>query len=241
MTPAPQVAFIVPAWNEAACLPATLQALRDACRAVGLHAECVVVDDGSTDDTAVLAVAGGARLLQVTHRQIAATRNAGAAASLAPRLVFVDADTRVDAALLRAAMGALASGAVGGGCRVRLDGPRRWPLRMGVWLVGQAFRYTGIAPGCFLFCTREAFDAVGGFDTTLFAGEDVAMSRALARHGRFVILREAVQTSGRKLAHASTWMQMRLLWRFARQGTRMLRSRDELALWYGGPEGRAPR
>ena len=166
---------------------------------------------------------------------------AGVAALAGALLVFVDADTQVDAPLLQAALDALASGAVGGGCRVALEGPRPWPLRLAVRLVGLVFRYTGIAPGCFLFCTREAFDAVGGFDTTLFAGEDVALSRALARHGRFVILRQAVQTSGRKLAHASTWMQLRLLWRFARQGTRMLRSREELALWYGGPEGRAPR
>lgn len=241
MTPTPQVAFVLPAWNEAACLPATLSALHEAIAAIGVDGEILVVDDGSSDATAALAVAGGARVLQVAHRQIAATRNAGASASTAPLLVFVDADTRVDATLLRAALDALAAGAVGGGCRVRLDGARAWPLRLGVWLVGQAFRYTGIAPGCFLFCTRAAFDAVGGFDTTLFAGEDVAMSRALARVGRFVILREPVQTSGRKLAHASPWMQLRLLLRFARRGTRMLRDRDGLALWYGGPEGRAPR
>lgn len=241
MIPDPRVAFVIPAWNEAGFLPATLQALHDACRAAGVDSEIVVVDDGSTDDTAACAIAGGARVLQVAHRQIAATRNAGAAASTAPLLVFVDADTQVDAPLLQAALDALASGAVGGGCRVALEGPRPWPLRLAVRLVGLVFRYTGIAPGCFLFCTRTAFDTVGGFDTTLFAGEDVALSRSLAGVGRFVILRQAVHTSGRKLAHASTWTQLRLLWRFARQGTRMLRSRDALALWYGGPEGRAPR
>ena len=103
MIPDPRVAFVIPAWNEAACLPATLQALHDACRAAGVDSEIVVVDDGSTDDTAACAIAGGARVLQVAHRQIAATRNAGAAASTAPLLVFVDADTQVDAPLLQAA------------------------------------------------------------------------------------------------------------------------------------------
>ena len=43
---------------------------------------------------------GGARVLQVAHRQIAATRNAGAAASTAPLLVFVDAMKELPATLL---------------------------------------------------------------------------------------------------------------------------------------------
>jgi hypothetical protein len=38
-----------------------------------------------------------------------------------------------------------------------------------------------LAGGCFLFCTRAAFDAVGGFDETLFAAEEGVMSRRLAR------------------------------------------------------------
>jgi len=240
LTP-PQVAFVIPAWNESACLPSTLDALRQAVTDAGVDAETVVVDDASTDDTAALAVAGGVRLVQVAHRQIGATRNAGAAASTAPWLVFVDADTRVDATLLRAAMAVLAAGAAGGGCLVQLEGPRPWHLRLGVRLVGLAFRRTGIAPGCFLFCTRAAFDAVGGFDTTWYAGEDVAMSRALAGVGRFVILREAVQTSGRKLAHTSPWQQLRMLLRFAWRGRDMLRNREALHLWYGGPDGRPPR
>ena len=61
------------------------------------------------------------------------------------------------------------------------------------------YRIFRLASGCFLFCTREAFDAVCGFDERLFAAEEGAMSRALARHGRFVVLREFVVTSGRKL------------------------------------------
>lgn len=237
----PQLAFVIPAWNEADYLPATLAALRAAVGALGLASELVVVDDGSSDDTAALAAAGGARVVPVAHRHIAATRNAGAAATRAPWLVFVDADTHVDARLLQAAIDALAAGHVGGGCQVRLEGRRPWPVRLGVWLAGRGFHLSGIAPGCFLFCTRSAFEAVGGFDTGLYAGEDIALSRALARVGRFVILRETVHTSGRKLAHASPWMQLRLLLRFAWQGGRMLRSRDALGLWYGGGDGRAPR
>lgn len=237
----PQLAFVIPAWNEADYLPSTLAAIGAATGALDVGSEVVVVDDGSSDDTVAVALAAGARVLHVEHRQISATRNAGAYATTAPWLVFVDADTQIDALLLRAAIDALSAGHVGGGCQVRLEGQRPWPVRLGVWLAGRGFQRAGIAPGCFLFCTRHAFEAAGGFDTQLYAGEDIAMSRALARTGRFVILRETVRTSGRKLAHASPWMQLRLLLRFAWQGARMLRSRDALGLWYGGPDGRAPR
>lgn len=42
-----------------------------------------------------IALAHGARVVDVSHRQIAPTRNSGAAAARGERLVFVDADTVV--------------------------------------------------------------------------------------------------------------------------------------------------
>ena len=65
------------------------------------------------------------------------------------------------------------------------------------WLVLQ--RLGNMANGCFIFCPREAFVAAGGFDESLYMAEDVAMSRRLKRLGRFVVLREAVITSPRKV------------------------------------------
>ena len=146
--------------------------------------------------------------------------------------MFVDADTRVDATVLSAAIAAMDAGAVGGGCAVRLAGKVRLTERWFTALVMQVFRITRIAPGCFVFCTREAFDRVGGFDESLYAAEDVAMSRALARQGRFVILREAVWTSDRKLRTFSVADHLRLMLQVAFRGRRALRSREHLGLWY---------
>ncbi|WP_101927568.1 MULTISPECIES: glycosyltransferase [Luteimonas] len=228
------LAFVIPAFDEARRIGATLDAVHAAVAALGLAADIVVADDASTDATAAIATAHGARVVPVAHRHIAATRNAGAAATTAEVLVFVDADTRIDARLLDAALAALADGAVGGGATVRLEGRPPWHVRLGVWAAGVGFRWRGIAPGCFVFCTRVAFDAVGGFDERWYAGEDIALSRALATQGRFVILRAPVFTSGRKLHHLSPLGHLRLLLRFARRGRGMLTSRDALELWYGG-------
>ncbi len=52
--------LIIPAYNEAKTLPHVFAAVEQA----GVEAEIVVIDDGSTDDTARIAAAHGARVLQ---------------------------------------------------------------------------------------------------------------------------------------------------------------------------------
>jgi len=175
------ISFVIPAWNEEASLPRTLRSIHDAARAAGEAYEIVVADDASDDRTAETARAHGARVVPVAHRQIAATRNSGARAARGEVLVFVDADTAIDAEVLRGALDALRAGAVGGGAGVRFDG--RVPLYAKVLTVSlrAAFRCLRLACGCFVFCTREAFAASGGFDETMFGAEEIAISRALAR------------------------------------------------------------
>ena len=227
------ISFIVPAHNEARLIGATLCALQQGAQALMQPFEIIVVDDASDDATADIARSCGATVLAVTHRHIAATRNAGAALACGEWLVFVDADTRVDEAVLRAATLAMDDGAVGGGVAVKLEGNVSLQARLAASFFAWMFRLTRIAPGCFLFCTRAAFDAAGGFDETYYAAEDVAMSRALARQGRFVILREAVHTSARKLHTFSAWEHLQLALRFLWKRQRMLTSREHLGLWYG--------
>jgi len=227
------ISFVVPAYNEAQLLGATLDSIGAAARACGEAFEIVVADDGSTDGTGAVALARCARVVSVAHRQIARTRNSGARAARGDILVFVDADTRIEAAVLRAALAALRSGAVGGGAGVRFDG--RVPLygRFFGSLVLAFSRAARLASGCFVFCTRQAFEDVGGFDEALFGAEEWALSRALARRGRVVILREAVTTSGRKLRTYSGFEILRLLVRLALRGPRSLHDRRGLDLWYG--------
>lgn len=227
------ISFIVPAHNEAALIGGTLEALHSAARVAGQPYELIVVDDASTDATARIATDAGARVVRVEHRHIAATRNAGARAAAGDTLVFVDADTLVPAATLREALEALAHGAVGGGATLRLHGrlrrSERAVLAFATWLL----RVARIAPGCFVFCTAAAYAASGGFDERYYAGEDVAFSRALARHGRFVVLRTHVSSSARKLRTHSLFDHLRLAGRFLWRRRGLLQSRQGLDLWYG--------
>ncbi|NIK02579.1 glycosyltransferase involved in cell wall biosynthesis [Xanthomonas campestris] len=223
---------MIPAHDEAALIGDTLQCLHACARALQLDYEVIVVADACADDTAVIARSNGAQVLEVQLRHIAATRNAGAQAAQGERLLFLDADTLINPQVVGAALSALDAGAVGGGAQVHLHGNRVWSERTAQAVFGWFFRIAGIAPGCFLFCTRAAFVTAGGFDTRYYAGEDVALSRALARCGRFVILRQTVHTSDRKLRSFSKREHLGLLLRFLWRGRRMLQTRDALGFWY---------
>ena len=142
-------------------------------------------------------------------------------------------DRVVTAAAVRSAIEAMQTGAVGGGCAFRFDGQVPLYGRLMQAIAVPLYRLLRLASGCFLFCTREAFDSVGGFDERLFAAEEAAMSRALGRQGRFVVLREHVTTSGRKLRVHSAWEVLGLLVRLAFTGSKSVRKREGLELWYG--------
>jgi glycosyltransferase involved in cell wall biosynthesis len=228
------ISFIVPAYNEELLIGRTLAAIHAAARETGESYEVIVVDDGSTDRTVKVAGECGARVVTVQYRQIGRTRNAGARVAAGEILVFVDADTLITASTLRATLAALGAGAVGGGASLRLEGQIPWHGRLLLLLVRASMRLGRLAAGCYLFCTRAAFEAAGGFDERLFATEEIALSRALARQGRVVILHETVVSSGRKLRTHSGWEILRLMSAVARQGPRALRSRQRLELWYGG-------
>ena len=94
------------------------------------------------------------------------------------------------------------------------------------------FRWLRLAAGCFIFCRREAFEAVGGFDETYFGAEELVISRALARVGRFVVLREAVTTSGRKMDGRTGWDVFKITAGVILRGRRGVRRREGMEFWY---------
>ncbi len=224
------ISFIVPAHNEECLVRNTLDVLHDAASALNERYEIVVVDDASTDRTGMISASCGARVLQVHHRNIAAARNAGAAQAYGDLFVFVDADTHVTGAVLLAAVNAIRMGAVGGGAKARFGGrvPMYGHVLAWLWLRLQHFGH--LASGCFIFCTRPAFEAVGGFDETLYAAEDLVLSRRLRRLGRFVILREVVVTSGRNIRSHSVFETVRILVGFALRGVAFFKTRH--GPWY---------
>ena len=227
------ISFVVPAYNEEKYLAPTLDAIHGAARASGEDYEIVVADDASTDATAQVAERHGARVVRVENRQIAATRNAGARAATGDRIFFVDADTTVSAALLAEALAAFRQGAVGGGAPVRIDPAPRWARWFMKIFVPLYFGLARWAAGCFVFCTRAAFEAAGGFDERYYASEEVHFSKALKRVGRFAMLKTFVTSSSRKIEGRSAGEMLRITAGSLAGGEAGLRRRGaHTAFWY---------
>ena len=231
------ISFVIPAYNEEVCLPATLDALLAAAKQVGQPYEVIVVNDGSTDRTGMIAKQRGVRVVEVQHRQIAAARNAGARHAQGDILFFVDADTQANARAIHAALRAIQRGAAGGGCAFRYHGRVPGWARILLPLGHATGRLLKVVGGGFLFCRRSEFEAIGGFCERYFAAEDLAFVRSLKRRGFFAIPRETVLTSNRKVRTMSLRRALSLLFRAVVHGPESYLSREGLGLWYG-PEAR---
>lgn len=183
---APLVSLIIPAYNEAALLPRLLDSV-DLARARfhrGAGAvEVVVADNSSTDATAEIARRRGCRIATVEKRVIAAARNGGAAVARGAVLCFIDADSRIHPETFNEIERTLHSGRViAGATGVELE---RWSLGLRcTWLLLMSLvLLTGMDTGV-VFCRRQDFDAVGGYDERLPVAEDVDFLWRLRRLGR---------------------------------------------------------
>lgn len=204
----PALCIVVPVLDEAPTLAPRLQALQTY-RQRG--ARVVVVDGGSQDDTLEIA-RQHADLALLAPRGRAAQMNAGAAACPADVLLFLHADTvlpeHADVLVRRATLGPFFWGRFD----VRIDSPRPL-LRVVSTMMNLRSRWTGIATGDqALFVRHDLFRQVGGFPE-LPLMEDIAISRALKRHGPPACLRERVTTSARRWERHGVWRTIFLMWR----------------------------
>ena len=202
--------------------------------------EIIVCDNNSSDATAALARAAGARVVFEPVNQIGRARNTGAAAAGGDWFVFVDADSHPTAELFAEVAAQIESGrCLAGGCTVRMD-ERNLVADAGTGLWNLVSRVAKWAAGSFIFCQAEAFRKVGGFSADLFASEEIDFSRrlkALARRSgkKMVILhRHPLLTSARKMRLHSRGEMARFLTRAILRPRQTVTSREECAPWYDG-------
>lgn len=214
----------------------TLEAVRDSAANLRGGFEIVVANDASTDRTGEIARAFGARVVDVKKRQIAGTRNAGAAIAVGDIFIFVDADTWVTPETLLAVESALEnSRVIGGGAWLIFDRPPSiWARMAAAVFLRVYFSVARLAAGGFLFARAEAFRKVGGFNERFFAGEEIHLSRALKRLGKFRIIRQPVITSARKFRMKTPREHLALFKNMALKGKKGWEQREGLDMWYDG-------
>lgn len=236
----PSYSVIIPAYNEEKLLPYTLHALRSAMHELGQEGEIILVDNNSTDATPSIGMRFGASVIFEPINQISRARNAGAKVAVGDALIFLDADSQISPRLLETALRNLDTDCSGGGALVALDQPvykqAEWGLRLWNWI---SQRYC-LAAGCFLYCLSEAFREVGGFSQSVYASEEVWLSRKLSVWGRQrgkrfeIITHSPVVTSSRKLEWY-TPAQLVVLTVCVLSFPFLLRSKKFCAYWYNRP------
>lgn len=192
--PAPAVSIIVPTYNEAAGIAELVRYLRTVPGADA--AEIVVADGQSTDGTAEVAAAAGARVLRCPQRGRAPQMNHGARHARAGLLYFLHADTYPPPDFLARIHEAVARGCGSGCFRLRFD-DGHWFLRLSAWCTRfslDAIRFGDQS----LFVRRPVFEQAGGFRADMVVFEDQEIIGRLRRFGRFGLLPAAVVTSARK-------------------------------------------
>lgn len=238
-----KISVIVPAFNEAKLLGATLAEIQSAAAVFagrGWTFELIVCDNNSTDGTADIARAAGAAVVFEPVNQIARARNTGASIATGDWLIFVDADSQPSAELFADVAEQIVSGrCLAGGATVRMDEVSLatrliMPLWNGISRCGR------LMAGSFIFVEAAAFRRIGGFSHELFAGEEIDLSQRLKKLGQetgrgLVILhRHPLKTSARKLKLYTARELLGFFTRATFNQRRMLTSRQAAFLWYDG-------
>jgi glycosyltransferase involved in cell wall biosynthesis len=184
MNMTPCYSIIIPAYNEEKWLTRTLPHLKQAMDMSEVSGEVIVVDNNSTDGTARVARRHNTRVVFEPVNQISRARNTGAGIAKGRYLIFLDADTFLSQILLKTALHDLSSGRFcGGGCLVDFDKPispfSRKILDLWNW-ISITFN---VAAGCFIYCLRDGFEAIGGFSEKVYASEEIWFSNDLRSWG----------------------------------------------------------
>lgn len=211
----PEFTVVIPARNEGAYLRRTLEAIG---RQSVLPAEVIVVDNASTDQTAALACAWGARVLECTSVGVSPARQLGLEAARTAWVASTDADSLPDCRWIERLRGAAPG-------RVALYGPLCFSGTPQLQLVSRA-AYRSFLEVCVrigrpnlaganMAFSRQAAHLAGGYPD-VGALEDVMLGQALARLGSVAYVPGAlVQTSPRRLESGV----LPFLWRHVRNLT----------------------
>lgn len=220
----PRLAVVVPAYNEAVGIERTVRSLAGSDYP---SFEVVVVDDGSTDETASIVAdldVPGVRLVRQDNAGKAAALSAGIEMTSAPIVVMVDGDTLFEAKTLRHLVAPLADPAVGAVSGNTKVGNRRSLL--GRWqhieyVMGfnldrrmyEVLQCTPTVPGAIGAFRREALLDVGGVPGDTLA-EDTDLTLAIGRAGwRVVYAADARAWTEAPATLGALWRQ-RYRWSF---------------------------
>lgn len=241
------VSVIVPAHNEAAGIEAAIRSIAASTHPV----EIIVVDDGSTDDTAALAEGLGLPGVIVIRQENGgkpAALNTGLRAARHDLIVMVDGDTVFEPGTVHSLVQAFADPNVGA-----VSGNTKVANREGVLGAWQHIEYVvgfnldrrlfdvaecmPTVPGAIGGFRREALERVGGVSDDTLA-EDTDLTMALCRDGWRVVYRDDARAWTEAPASLGALWRQRYRWCY---GTLQAMWKHRGAVVQGGAAGKLGR
>lgn len=139
---AADLAVILPAFNEADGIEATLTRVQDVLRTFPGTTEIIVVDDGSKDGTAAKAEAAGVRVISHPwNRGYGAALKTGILATKAPAVMIMDADATYEPEAILRLFARLDGSDMVVGSRSLMSEGVAWIRRPGKWMLNKFASY----------------------------------------------------------------------------------------------------
>lgn len=181
----PFVSIIVPAFNEGHHLEKCLASLRAQTYPPRQY-EINVVDNGSQDDTALIAKKYADQVFIAADVNVSSVRNFGAKKARGSIYAFIDADCVADSSWVQNAVNRISKGPciTGSRCRVPADGTwveRAWFGEMATDRYESVYINSGN-----LVVPASIFNSIGGFNEKLVSGEDYEFCLRASKRTRII-------------------------------------------------------
>lgn len=167
-----KISFIIPAFNEEACIRDCINAIRE--NAPSYSYQIIVVDNGSTDRTSEIVQSERAVLVNQAKGTISSARNKGVRESEGVVLIFLDADVLVtdiwQKEIDKVAAAVFKNALIVTGSRCSVTDNKNWISHY--WFARMQYETPNYINSGHLITSRELFDRIGGFRNELYTAED---------------------------------------------------------------------
>ncbi len=181
-----KASIIIPAHDEEKYIAKTLEAINHK------DVETIVVCNGCTDKTEEVARNFKTKIINLNEKSVSKARNKGAEIAIGEKLIFLDADIVVSEDTLHKILDS--NYHIGTAKAIPDEDVIMAKLLMKLKNIVNHFgQSTGL-----IFCNKDIFNKVGGFDENLTKREDGTFIRHAKRHGRFGVINSYVINNMRR-------------------------------------------
>ncbi len=176
-----ELSIIIPAYNEADYIESLIDSIRNSVK--NIQFEIIVIDNGSTDNTAQIANDAGATVYSTSRNTVSKARNTGLNKANADILAFLDADVRITKKWgeeIVKIIPELRNEHILTGARYLIPENPGWIEKH--WFEPLSKKDVSYINGGNLILSKNTYEIIGGFNDDLITAEDYEFSmRALSK------------------------------------------------------------